>query len=69
MPSAVATSCDDASVGSNPALPERRIVVRVDVTDRPKERFWLLLQRPEPELCRTHPGCKFAGIRPHASVS
>ena len=47
---AVAKTMDRAS------MPERRIVVRFDLTDEPKLRFWLLLQRPEPELCRKHPG-------------
>lgn len=37
-------------------LPERRIVARFDLRDRPKERFWLVLQRPDVELCRKHPG-------------
>lgn len=37
-------------------LPEQRIVVRFDLRDTPKQKFWLLVQRPEPELCRKHPG-------------
>jgi DNA-binding MarR family transcriptional regulator len=37
-------------------LPERRVVVRFDLRDRPKERFWLLLDRPNAEVCVTHPG-------------
>jgi DNA-binding HxlR family transcriptional regulator len=37
-------------------LPERRIVVRVDVTDRPREHFWMLIERPQPELCVKNPG-------------
>jgi hypothetical protein len=32
------------------------VVVRLDVRDAPKHRFWILVQRPEPELCRKHPG-------------
>lgn len=35
-------------------LPDKRVVVRFDV--RGCGRFWLLVQQPEPELCRTHPG-------------
>ena len=35
-------------------LPDKRVVVRFDVRGHP--RFWLLVQQPEPELCRTHPG-------------
>lgn len=37
-------------------FPRRRVVVRFDLRDAPKQRFWLLVQRPEPELCRKHPG-------------
>ncbi|HEX2040205.1 MAG TPA: winged helix-turn-helix transcriptional regulator [Acidimicrobiales bacterium] len=35
-------------------LPETRITVRFDVKEHPT--FWLVVRRPEPELCRTHPG-------------
>jgi len=37
-------------------LPQPRIVIGFDLRDRPKEKFWLLLQKPEPELCIKHPG-------------
>lgn len=37
-------------------LPQPRVVIRVDLRDRPKESFWLLLQKPEAELCVKHPG-------------
>jgi DNA-binding HxlR family transcriptional regulator len=37
-------------------LPEERVVVRVNFRDAPKQRFWLLVQRPEPEVCRKPPG-------------
>ncbi len=37
-------------------LPDRRVVVRFDLRDRPTDRFWLLLDRPEVELCIKHPG-------------
>ena len=37
-------------------LPQPRIVIGFDLRDRPKEKFWLLLQQPEPELCIKHPG-------------
>jgi DNA-binding HxlR family transcriptional regulator len=37
-------------------LPERRVVVRFDLSDRPKEKFWLLLDRREVEICIKHPG-------------
>jgi DNA-binding HxlR family transcriptional regulator len=32
-------------------LPERRVVVQFDFPDRPKERVWLILKRPEVEVC------------------
>jgi DNA-binding HxlR family transcriptional regulator len=32
-------------------LPERPVVVRFEMTDRPTENYWLLLRRPQPELC------------------
>lgn len=37
-------------------LPEERVVVRVSFRDAPKQRFWLLVQRPEAEVCRKPPG-------------
>ena len=37
-------------------LPQPRIVIGFDLRDRPKQKFWLLLQAPEPELCVKHPG-------------
>jgi DNA-binding HxlR family transcriptional regulator len=37
-------------------LPEERVVVRVSLRDHPEERFWLFVQRPEPEVCRKPPG-------------
>ena len=37
-------------------LPEERVVVQVQLQDQPKERFWLLVQRPEPEVCTKPPG-------------
>jgi DNA-binding HxlR family transcriptional regulator len=38
------------------ALPPRRVVIRFDLSDRPREGFWLLLHKPEPEVCTHHPG-------------
>jgi DNA-binding HxlR family transcriptional regulator len=32
-------------------LPERPVVVRFEMTDRPAENYWLLMRRPQPELC------------------
>jgi DNA-binding HxlR family transcriptional regulator len=37
-------------------LPRPRVVIGFALSDRPKERFWLLLQKPEAELCVRHPG-------------
>lgn len=37
-------------------LPSTRVVVRFDLTDRPRERFWMLVDRPESEVCVKHPG-------------
>jgi DNA-binding HxlR family transcriptional regulator len=37
-------------------LPPRRVVVRFELSDRPREHYWLLVQRPEAELCVKNPG-------------
>jgi DNA-binding HxlR family transcriptional regulator len=37
-------------------LPQKRLIVRVDIRDQPRQKFWLLLQRPQPEVCTTYPG-------------
>jgi DNA-binding HxlR family transcriptional regulator len=37
-------------------MPDRRVVVRFDLRDLPRERFWLLVDRPGAEVCVTHPG-------------
>jgi DNA-binding HxlR family transcriptional regulator len=38
-------------------LPDRRIVIRFDFTGRPrKERFWLLIEHGDTEICKTQPG-------------
>ena len=37
-------------------LPERGLTVRVDLADRPKEVFWMLLREPYSEVCTTYPG-------------
>lgn len=37
-------------------LPQKRLIVRVDLRDQPRQKFWLLLQRPQPEVCTTYPG-------------
>ena len=37
-------------------LPAHRIVVRFDLGDRPMEQYWMLIDRPESEVCVKHPG-------------
>jgi DNA-binding HxlR family transcriptional regulator len=38
-------------------LPDRRVVIRFDFTGRrPPERFWLLIERGETEICKQYPG-------------
>jgi DNA-binding HxlR family transcriptional regulator len=38
-------------------LPGRRVVIRFDFTGRPRaERYWLLIERGETEICKTYPG-------------
>ncbi len=38
-------------------LPERRVVIRFDFTGRVRrERYWLLIERGETEICKTNPG-------------
>jgi hypothetical protein len=39
------------------ALPTRRVVVRFDLTDSSRpNRYWVLLDRSDTEVCVTHPG-------------
>ena len=33
------------------ALPDRPIIVRFDLKDRPGDSYWLVLRKPRPELC------------------
>jgi DNA-binding HxlR family transcriptional regulator len=37
-------------------LPANQVVVRFDLTDRPNQHFWMLIRRPEAEVCVKHPG-------------
>ena len=38
-------------------LPNRRVVIRFDFTGRARrERYWLLIERGETEICKTNPG-------------
>ena len=32
-------------------LPDRTVVVRFDMRDRPADQYWLILRKPHPELC------------------
>ena len=38
-------------------LPDRRVVIRFEFTDRPRrERYWLLIELGDTEICKTSPG-------------
>jgi DNA-binding HxlR family transcriptional regulator len=37
-------------------LPDAGLIVRVDLADRPHDRFWMLARRPQAEVCSTYPG-------------
>jgi len=37
-------------------LPERRVVVQFDLRDKPRERWWLVLERAEVDVCLKDPG-------------
>jgi hypothetical protein len=38
-------------------LPNRRVVIRFDFHGRPqRERYWLLIERGDTEICKTNPG-------------
>jgi DNA-binding HxlR family transcriptional regulator len=37
-------------------LPERRVVVRVDLVGARERSYWLVMERPEPSLCLVDPG-------------
>jgi hypothetical protein len=37
-------------------LPERRMIVRFDLSDGPRRRFWIVAQKPEAEVCVRDPG-------------
>lgn len=37
-------------------LPHTRVIVRVDLRDQPRRKFWLILQRQQPEVCASYPG-------------
>jgi len=37
-------------------LPNRRVVIRFDFTGPRRERYWLLIELGDTEICKTHPG-------------
>lgn len=37
-------------------LPRDGLVIRIELADRRKDQLWMLLRRPQPEICSTHPG-------------
>jgi DNA-binding HxlR family transcriptional regulator len=40
-------------------LPDRRVVIRFDFTGRPRrERYWLLIELGDTEICKTYPGLR-----------
>jgi DNA-binding HxlR family transcriptional regulator len=39
-------------------LPDHPVVIRFDIPDHAKRRFWVVVQRPEPEVCLKPPGAQ-----------
>jgi len=37
-------------------LPDRRVVIRFDFSGRRRERYWLLIEHRDTEICKTYPG-------------
>jgi DNA-binding HxlR family transcriptional regulator len=37
-------------------LPAAGLVVRIELADRPSDRFWMVLKNPQAEVCSTNPG-------------
>jgi DNA-binding HxlR family transcriptional regulator len=37
-------------------VPSKGLVVRIELKDRPKERFWMLMKPSQAEVCSTYPG-------------
>ena len=37
-------------------IPSEGLVVRIELADRPKDHFWMLLRRPHAEICSNYPG-------------
>jgi DNA-binding HxlR family transcriptional regulator len=50
-------------------LPDRRIVIRFNFTGRARrERYWLLIERGETEICKTYPGPEDLSITAEAEA-
>lgn len=45
-----------ARLMSTDSLPVERVTVRVDLSDRPQQPYWLLVRRPQAEVCTRYPG-------------
>lgn len=37
-------------------LPEKGIIARIELADRPESRLWMMLRRPHAEICSSYPG-------------
>jgi DNA-binding HxlR family transcriptional regulator len=37
-------------------LPSDGLVVRIELSDRPTDNFWMVLRQPQAEVCSSHPG-------------
>ncbi len=37
-------------------FPKKGLVARIDLKDQPKQRLWMLLKRPQAEICSAYPG-------------
>lgn len=37
-------------------VPKEGLVVRIELADRPADHFWMLLKRPQAEICSNNPG-------------
>jgi hypothetical protein len=50
-------------------LPDRRVVIRFDFTGRPRrERYWLLIELGDTEICKTYPGLEDLSITAEAEA-
>ncbi|MGQ0563136.1 MAG: hypothetical protein ACT443_14835 [Gemmatimonadota bacterium] len=50
-------------------LPDRRLVIRFDFIGRPRrERYWLLIELGDTEICKTYPGLEDLHITAEAEA-